>query len=94
MENCKLKKGERESYHSLERSMEEIESQRLQIELNLLFNFQFSIFNFASCGMVGLDRFELSTPRLSSVCSNQLSYRPRATGNGCAFKELESIPQD
>ena len=27
--------------------------------------------------MVGLDRFELSTPRLSSVCSDQLSYRPR-----------------
>ena len=26
--------------------------------------------------MVGLDRLELSTPRLSSVCSNQLSYRP------------------
>ena len=26
--------------------------------------------------MVGLDRFELSTPRLSSVCSDQLSYRP------------------
>jgi hypothetical protein len=26
--------------------------------------------------VVGLDRFELSTPRLSSVCSNQLSYRP------------------
>src|SRR2546426_5488681 len=26
--------------------------------------------------LVGLDRFELSTPRLSSVCSNQLSYRP------------------
>ena len=26
---------------------------------------------------VGLERFELSTPRLSSVCSNQLSYRPR-----------------
>ena len=26
--------------------------------------------------MVGLERFELSTPRLSSVCSNQLSYRP------------------
>ncbi len=25
---------------------------------------------------MGLDRFELSTPRLSSVCSNQLSYRP------------------
>ena len=29
-----------------------------------------------SKSMVGLDRFELSTPRLSSVCSNQLSYRP------------------
>ena len=26
--------------------------------------------------VVGLDRLELSTPRLSSVCSNQLSYRP------------------
>ena len=25
---------------------------------------------------VGLVRFELTTPRLSSVCSNQLSYRP------------------
>ncbi len=28
--------------------------------------------------MVGLTRFELVTPRLSSVCSNQLSYRPQA----------------
>jgi hypothetical protein len=27
--------------------------------------------------LVGLTRFELVTPRLSSVCSNQLSYRPR-----------------
>ena len=26
--------------------------------------------------MVGLDRVELSTPRLSSACSNQLSYTP------------------
>ena len=26
---------------------------------------------------MGLTRFELVTPRLSSVCSNQLSYRPR-----------------
>src|SRR5687768_14525492 len=26
--------------------------------------------------VVGLSRFELLTPRLSSVCSNQLSYRP------------------
>ena len=30
----------------------------------------------ASRQMVGLDRIELSTPRLSSACSNQLSYRP------------------
>ena len=27
---------------------------------------------------MGLGRFELPTPRLSSVCSNQLSYRPSA----------------
>ena len=27
--------------------------------------------------MVGLDRFELSTSRLSGVRSNQLSYRPK-----------------
>src|SRR3954470_5717976 len=27
---------------------------------------------------MGLTRFELVTPRLSSVCSNQLSYRPPA----------------
>src|SRR5712692_10393381 len=31
--------------------------------------------------MVGPDRVELSTPRLSSACSNQLSYRP----SGLAF---------
>jgi hypothetical protein len=30
----------------------------------------------AAVGLVGLTRFELVTPRLSSVCSNQLSYRP------------------
>ena len=28
-------------------------------------------------GVVGQGRLELPTPRLSSVCSNQLSYRPR-----------------
>ena len=26
--------------------------------------------------LVGLDRIELSTPRLSSACSSRLSYRP------------------
>jgi hypothetical protein len=34
----------------------------------LLFGFSWQV--------VGLSRFELLTPRLSSVCSNQLSYRP------------------
>src|SRR5688572_21284314 len=34
--------------------------------------------------VVGLSRFELLTPRLSSVCSNQLSYRPASwTCLGC-----------
>ena len=33
--------------------------------------------------MVGLERFELSTPRLSSVCSNQLSYRPVLAAERC-----------
>jgi hypothetical protein len=31
--------------------------------------------------LVGLSRFELLTPRLSSVCSNQLSYRPLKPAN-------------
>jgi hypothetical protein len=29
-----------------------------------------------NAALVGLGRLELPTPRLSSVCSNQLSYRP------------------
>ena len=33
----------------------------------------------------GPDRFELLTPRLSSVCSNQLSYRPEYSSP--CFKE-------
>ena len=38
--------------------------------------------------MVGLSRFELLTPRLSSVCSNQLSYRPsEPTFSAPLFKE-------
>jgi hypothetical protein len=32
---------------------------------------------------VGLSRFELLTPRLSSVCSNQLSYRPKTLSDPC-----------
>ena len=34
--------------------------------------------------LVGLTRFELVTPRLSSVCSNQLSYRPGDARSGAA----------
>ena len=33
-------------------------------------------YSFIRLNMVGLGRLELPTPRLSSVCSNQLSYRP------------------
>jgi hypothetical protein len=36
-----------------------------------------SSLDFCERRMVGLTRFELVTPRLSSVCSNQLSYRPK-----------------
>jgi hypothetical protein len=49
--------------------------------------------------LVGLTRFELVTPRLSSVCSNQLSYRPdfaKATSGraleprkGCVWRALK-----
>ena len=38
--------------------------------------------------MVGLSRFELLTPRLSSVCSNQLSYRPLRLPT---FKEPDTV---
>ena len=44
--------------------------------------------------VVGLTRFELVTPRLSSVCSNQLSYRPEPAGSlktGQACKTLEIL---
>ena len=34
------------------------------------------VFCLLSSDMVGLGGFEPPTPRLSSVCSNQLSYRP------------------
>ena len=40
-----------------------------------------SAFTGAALKMVGPVRFELTTPRLSSVCSDQLSYEP-----GSAFK--------
>ena len=41
---------------------------------------------FACKKLVGLARFELATPRLSSVCSDQLSYRPaRVPASRTAF---------
>jgi hypothetical protein len=54
--------------------------------------------------LVGLDRFELSTPRLSSVCSNQLSYRPSPLPGSARIRSTSdlqraegstpSVPQD
>src|SRR5437588_9908585 len=41
--------------------------------------------------MVGLDRFELSTPRLSSVCSNQLSYRPSSRPSAPGLSKNRSL---
>src|SRR5215813_11266085 len=41
-------------------------------------------------GLVGLSRFELLTPRLSSVCSNQLSYRPRLQRTLPVLSKLDS----
>ena len=35
-----------------------------------------SLYKTSRLKVVGLGRFELPTPRLSSVCSDQLSYRP------------------
>src|ERR1700752_3678519 len=53
--------------------------------------------------MVGLGRFELPTPRLSSVCSNQLSYRPsrplttafplRAQATNVPYPSLELVKE-
>jgi hypothetical protein len=45
-------------------------------------SFIYSIFKsqLRPAGLVGQERFELSTPRLSSVCSNQLSYWPKLIG--------------
>ncbi len=40
--------------------------------------------------MVGLDRFELSTSRLSGVRSNQLSYRPLAAQKQNVSLQLNS----
>ena len=37
---------------------------------------------------MGLSRFELLTPRLSSVCSNQLSYRPLSSSTGTDQADL------
>ena len=45
--------------------------------------------------VVGLDGFEPSTPRLSSVCSNQLSYRPvfAASTQPSAFSQTQKKRQ-
>ena len=41
--------------------------------------------------MVGLGGLEPPTPRLSSVCSNQLSYKPRSLRLGVATKFFASL---
>ena len=38
--------------------------------------------------MVGPDGLEPSTPRLSSACSNQLSYEPKLKGNTLGGAEI------
>jgi hypothetical protein len=43
-------------------------------------SFNYSVIRASDSAGVGQERFELSTPRLSSVCSNQLSYWPNAIG--------------
>jgi hypothetical protein len=42
---------------------------------------------------VGLSRFELLTPRLSSVCSNQLSYRPKPLQSLTTFQRASPSPR-
>ena len=42
--------------------------------------------------MVGLSRFELLTPRLSSVCSNQLSYRPSSPDSTATYQRTGTNP--
>src|SRR5690606_35194391 len=45
-----------------------------------------------SCNMVGLGGLEPPTPRLSSVCSNQLSYKPRYRRKRC-YAIQKSTPE-
>ena len=42
--------------------------------------------------MVGLTGFEPVTPRLSSVCSNQLSYRPQIMTLSQDFLSIRDRP--
>jgi hypothetical protein len=58
-------------------------------------SFNYSIFRFFAAqarylqlARVGQERLELSTPRLSSACSNQLSYWPNTIGR------IRSVSQD
>ena len=48
--------------------------------------------SFGERKLVGLGRFELPTPRLSSVCSNQLSYRPVKDAVAPALSKLDRTP--
>ena len=45
----------------------------------------------AGCGKLGLTGFEPVTLRLSSACSNQLSYKPWAGGCAVEVRGLEPL---
>jgi hypothetical protein len=49
-------------------------------------------FAIALLELMGLTRFELVTPRLSSVCSNQLSYRPPALKPSRRLSKNPTVP--
>lgn len=52
-----------------------------------------NLFTLLPLHLVGLDGLEPSTPRLSSVCSNQLSYRPNHFWSARIGFEREAFPQ-
>jgi hypothetical protein len=75
-----------------------VEGRRLEVE-NGAVNFRRPAIDFRKIRKrsVGLGGFEPPTPRLSSVCSNQLSYRPVVVGSRSAFHcqraSKDSLPQ-
>ena len=50
-----------------------------------------SLSNISQSLLVGLGRLELPTPRLSSVCSNQLSYRPGKAQGALLYSTSDNL---